>query len=268
MNVLVISDTHHGHPGWNGFGEKIIAKAVTMTQTKKITVALHIGDLIEPANKKMTLKHGLDLFKNIPAEFHLWVAGNNDIEMITPENNILDYAQQLKIIGNEHDVWFLDFAPRIIDDIAFVGNFGYCDFSLWRPHKVHSPQFPSTLQKIKVESDHFHLNRFGHTQQEIFEHCQKTLRSHLLHCLGHKIVLATHTVPDSRLLLYGESPQFDFQNAWMGWDDSQSQNQIEKTPGLTFQFCGHTHRSQTINRTGTCPLINISGDKQPFVFTI
>jgi len=231
-------------------------------------VVLFCGDLVESRDPDMDLEFGLRLLKKIPAAHHLWVAGNNDIEFLFGRVPILDYPKALQELAVRYDVHLLDHEPITIGDIAFVGNFGYYDLSLWKTPKVHDPCYPSTRNSLLRDADKFHRKTLGISVMDLFNFCQQRLRQHIRQVAGKQMVAATHTVPSSEMLLYDHSPKFDFQNAAMGWDDEKSSHSIHQTPGLLFQFCGHTHRSKQIERPGTAPLINVSGQNQPLEFDL
>jgi hypothetical protein len=267
MKVLVISDPHLGHPGWNGFGEILMRKAQVLAKDQHPTVALCVGDLVEPRGK-VHLNVGLELFRSIPATFHLWVAGNNDIEWLRDQDQpVNEYADLLDKMARPYGVILLDHEPVIIDQFAFVGNFGYYDLSLWKPSSFHAPQYPSTLESVRTSVEEWHSQELGISMTDLFKMCQGTLRRHLEKTMGKKLVIATHMVPTPEMVLYGSSAAYDYQNAWMGWNDELSERPLHATPGLVLQLCGHTHRSQRIDRY-SAPLINASGNEQPLIFDL
>jgi hypothetical protein len=267
MKVLVISDTHLGHPGWHGFGDQVMSKAKVMAQEEKPTIALCVGDLVEPRGP-ISLEQGLELFRSIPATLHLWVAGNNDIEWVRQQRlSVRDYAKILDDLARHFGIILLDNEPVIFDQMAFVGNFGYYDLSLWKPSGFQFKVYPQTLEDLSGQAESMHLREIGISMSDLFRQCQITLRRHLDRVAGKNIVIATHMVPTPEMVIYGSSAAYDFQNAWMGWNDELSERPLHATPGLVLQLCGHTHRSQRIDRY-SAPLINASGNEQPLIFDL
>jgi len=270
MRLLVLSDTHLGRPEWNGFGDNVLAQAKKIAYASIPNVVLFCGDLIEPdCGSDISLSDGLRQLGNIPADHHLWVAGNNDIQCTFGHIPILKYPHALQELAIRHGIHLLDFEPCVVDGMAFVGNFGFFDLSLWRKPAVPEPEIPSDFDALFYKADKWHRKKLGIGINDLFQFCQNRLHDHLIQ-VGEKqsIVVVTHTVPTSDMVLYGHSPQFDLQNASMGWDDTKSDHPIHQTPNLVLQLCGHTHRSKRINRPGIAPLINVSGDDQPFIFNL
>jgi Icc-related predicted phosphoesterase len=259
MKLLALSDTHLGHPGWQGFGNRIWEKATAITQNEPVDVLLFCGDLCEPG--QVPLKDALDLMSKVRATVKLWVAGNNDIEWFMRKNqNLEDYPDWLGALASQYGIELLDQKPVLLGDYAFVGSFGAYDFSLWRTPKIPCERFPNTLKDLVLDAAKWHRKMgLSHGPLETFQLCQNRLWKHLKSIdPKYKIVVATHTVPSPDMVLYGHSPAYDHKNAWMGWDDK---GKILKHPNVIAHLCGHTHRSCLINQT---PLVmNVSGDYQP-----
>jgi len=268
VKVLVFSDTHLGHPGWGTFGYDVFDAANRIARSDSIDVVLFCGDLVEPSNQAMTLDDGLRKLAAIPAKHHLWVAGNNDIEFL-PRKSIMQYHQPLAFKAQAYGVQLLDAGYVVIDNVGFAGNFGFYDLSLWRNPKVIVSEYPVNYPDLYRTVSEFHKDEMGFDFMDLFKQCQMTLWRHIQTLVSRnlKIVVATHMVPGPEFLLYGESPAYDYQNAWMGWDDSKSASPIANTPGLVYQFCGHTHRSKTVKRLNST-LMNVSGQDQPYLFEV
>ena len=271
MKILALSDTHLGHPGWHGFGEAAWERAAKLAQEQPIDVLLFCGDLCDPG--RMELDIGLTLMVKVQAKLRLWVAGNNDIEWVRRsgdgEEPINDYPHVLSSWAHPFGVTLLDKGPVLYRGVVFVGNFGGYDLSLWRPGKP-SPNFPATAEAIRADAEECHRQAGMPAPLELFRMCQERLHRHLDEVaeLRQPTVIATHTVPDPGMVLYGNSPAYDYQNAAMGWDDSQQPHPLLKHPGLVLQLCGHTHRSGVIERPGLPPLVNVSGQDQPLIFEV
>jgi hypothetical protein len=265
MKLMALSDTHLGHPGWGSFGIDVFDRAVEMARSNTVDVVLHCGDLVEPSNKDMSLGFGLYKLNQIPAKRHLWVAGNNDIEMVRHHCRMADYHKLLDEAANAYGVWLLDHDSAIIDGVGFAGNFGAYDTSLWRPPTTHTDNYPT--DRVSMERNvREGVRAAGFDMDDFFRSCQTRLHSHIDFLASAKVrkcVVATHTVPTGDMLKYGSTPSYDFQNAWMGWDDAKSAKPITQTPNLAYHFCGHVHRHYQFDN-----VINVSGPNQPLLFDI
>jgi len=269
MRLLVLSDTHVGHPGWDGFGERVFSKARKRALEKTPDVVLFCGDLVEEgkgSNKR--LSDGLKLLQNIPARKRLWVAGNNDLEPLYGKAPFEEYMGVLQEQAIRYDVHLLDYEPFVTEGFAFVGNFAGWDLSLWEEPVDKDPRWPSTYKSLYEGMDRWHQEKVGLGIREMFNLFQRRLRKHLKQMSGHKIILTTHTVPTKNMILYGHSPDFDFRNSAMGWEDLSTGRPLHENSDVVLQFCGHTHRSKHINRPGWSSLINVSGKDQPFIFDL
>lgn len=269
LQLLVLSDTHVGKPTWGRFGELAFEDAIRLASRESVDVVLHCGDMVGPDNAALTLEHGLKLLAAIPARHHLWVAGNNDLRQFWEGGEqAWDYEKRLSALAARYDVHLLDERPLVVDDVMFAGNFGYYDLTLWRPPSQPDAKFPADLLTLERDVARWHREHLGLDFRAFFERCQKRLRDHANEADGRPVVLATHTVPTAEMVIYGRSAEYDFQNAFMGWDDGLSDAPLAKVPNLVLQLCGHTHRAKRIERPGSCPLMNVSGDGQPHRFTV
>ncbi|MFA6234157.1 MAG: metallophosphoesterase, partial [Bacteroidota bacterium] len=263
MRILAFSDLHLGHPGWDGFGDKVLELAVGMARDHRPDIVLFGGDLCEPGGT-VHLEDALYRLSKVTPGHILWVIGNNDLEHLTNRGlSLLEYPQILQTIASPFGIRVLDHTNFYFNEYAFVGGFGGWDYSLWRPPVKHDPKYPDTFEEFKLRMDQeFKVSGFPVSNEALFSLCQKDLRTHLSQVPGNfKMILTTHTVPTPEFLLYGHSPDFDFQNAFMGWDSSESPLHLDQN--LVAQFCGHIHRSTGIKRPGFPDLINLSGKNQP-----
>ena len=74
----------------------------------------------------------------------LAVPGNHDVWAIPGSNSVLRYTQTLPAIFKQHNFHLLDQGPVIKQDIGFVGNMGWYDYS-FRITDEH-PRDPIVLQ--------------------------------------------------------------------------------------------------------------------------
>lgn len=257
MRFLTISDTHVRGTSHHDSGWLLLHRARAIVQEGGVDLVLFGGDLAEP--RTGMLDPALDLLASFGVPV-LWVVGNNDLEALetTHLSNYASIAQHRASLAGT-SIYVLDTMPFVMDGIAFVGNYAGYDGSLY--HEPSSPRCQELLRQLDrihgkagldLDPRHLHLR------------CLRRLREDL-RSLPPEMpkVVCTHTVPDGRFLKYGHSTKFDDYNVSMGWADTF----IGTVPGLRHQFCGHTHRSQTVERDGLPPIINISGAEQPRVFS-
>lgn len=273
MKLLLVSDTHVGHRGWNGFDPWLLTKARAAAEAERIDVMVFGGDLVEPDAPGAKLEDGLALLQQIPVATKLWVAGNNDIEFLFGQQDLKDtYMTKLGALARQFGVHLLDEAPVTVGDTTFVGNFGGYDISLWKPPLVPEAPFPSTYEEMLADAQKWFTRATGSDVLDFFNSCQHRLKTHIAEAAkAPKLVVASHTVPTPEFVLYGHSAKFDYQNAWMGWDDSLTAKPIHTAENLVLQLCGHTHRSEYKERAhlpNKAPLINMSGKVQPRILEI
>ncbi len=265
MKILFASDTHLGFKPWGDFGQDILEACV---KSPPVDVFVFGGDLVEP-NTSVTLEDGLRMISRVPAEAKLWVVGNNDIEhLIGKTDNVpRDYAGMLQEIAQKYGIHVLDHQAISYENVAFVGNYGACDLSLWRTPVESHPEFPSTYEELRRMSEENFQKYLKCSVRELFDHCQKKLKGDIeIASQFEKMVVCTHVVPSPEFVVYGQSPLWDYKNAMRGWDDSKTERPIENASNLVLQTCGHTHRSSFTNRPWTpskAPILNISGKDQP-----
>lgn len=258
MRFLTISDTHVRGTSVSDHGWFLLHKARSIVQEGGVDLVLFGGDLAEPGTGM--LDPSLDLLASFDVPV-LWVVGNNDLEALET-THLSDYerdAQHRASLAGAN-IHVLDASPFVQDGVAFIGNYGGYDGSLY--HQPWAPRAHDLLNQLCE----IHLDAgLDRMPLHLFQQCQDRLKQDLLSMpwVMPKVV-CTHTVPDGRFLKYGHSTKFDDLNVAMGWHDTF----IATTHELRYQFCGHTHRSQTVERDGLPPIINISGADQPRLFSL
>ena len=278
MKLLAISDLHIGKQGWGGFGDQVLLKAQELAKEVPVDAVVFCGDLVDPdaapllQDRVLLLQDALQRLKHIKAREHLWVLGNNDLAcLMTPTSPLSQMSALFFGVGAHYGVHVLDWVPRILDDVAFVGNFGAFDCSLWRPSQIYSPHHPPTKEEVlrttfpkelTIGADLGCQEHFAIRQATLHDHIREVEQTYP----DKKLVVVTHTVPTPEFVVYGATPAYDHQNAWMGWDDNMSSRPIHTVPSLVLQLCGHTHRSGRLDRSA--PLVNVSGQDQPHIFDI
>lgn len=258
MRFLTISDTHVRGTSQHDRGWLTLHRAKSLVQEGGVDLVLFGGDLAEPGTGM--LDPALELLASFGVPV-LWVVGNNDLEALetTTLSNYAGIAQHRASLAGTN-IYVLDTMPFVMDGIAFVGNYVGYDGSLY-----HDPASPRLQELLRLTERIFEEAGLDLDPLTLHLRCLRRLREDFASLPPEMSkVVCTHTVPDGRFLKYGHSQKYDDYNVGMGWADKL----IGAVPGLRHQFCGHTHRSQTVERDGLPPIINISGAEQPRLFTV
>lgn len=249
MRFLTFSDTHaksRDDAGW-----RTITSIPEIAEQEKADLILFGGDLVEPGSG--LLDNSLHAISDYMVPV-LWVIGNNDLEALetTEISRYAEIAQQRAQKAGAHNIHVLDRRPFWKNGVVFLGSYAGYDGSLYWP-----PESPRRYELMRQLAGIHRNAGLDLSPMEMFEMCLGKLEEDLeeLEWETPKVV-CTHTVPDSRFLLYGHNDKFDDYNVTMGWTDCT----VVGTPGLRYQFCGHTHRRQVVNREGMCPIINLGSN--------
>lgn len=259
MKFLTLSDTHVRQARPEDRGWSLLLHARARAEEESPDIILFGGDLVEPGSGVLddALRFLGEMF-GVPV---LWVIGNNDLEALDTRalSKYAEVAQERAQLASPR-IHVLDMGPQVVNGVAFVGNYVGYDGSLY-----HDQASPRLSHLLSLSDQIFREAGIDTTPSQMFRACRAKLDADLsiLPPEMPKVVF-THTVPDSRFLLYRHSPKFDDYNVGMGWADQE----LGATPGLRYQMCGHTHRAQEVVRPGLPPILNISGAGQPRVFTV
>ena len=106
MKILALSDTHLDKPSnvsstGEDSGEILLNKAHRLAMIEKPDVVLHGGDLVDPEGTH-SIRYGLERLREVYPDRTctvLWVIGNNDLEMLPPDQ-VPNYARLLQEIAD------------------------------------------------------------------------------------------------------------------------------------------------------------------------
>ncbi len=273
MKIVTVSDLHIGKDSWGRFGLEKAAAAAEI----EADVLYFGGDLAEPDKDDpqkgwKCFKQGLELLARSSAKKKLFTLGNNDLEQLQ-KAKLTEHYEEMRTRVNEYGFHLLDDTPSVIGNIAFVGNVGWYNGSLWWkfPEKT---DFPNDKEQIKREAQRYFCEQEfagklpeGFTPDHFYEHCRERLIKHLdeVHANGNveAVVLGIHFVP-TKHFVKGDNPEFAFLNWYMGAEEHAEHYQREK---VVLGFTGHTHRSD-VRTVGKLDVYNLSGPKQPRVFEV
>ncbi len=272
MKIATLSDLHLGKKSWNNFGQQKIKEVVSL---KDVDVLYFGGDLAEPDKENpergwQLFQQGLESLAACSAPVKLFTLGNNDLEQLQDSALTEHYGEMKKRVG-EYGFHLLDDEPFTHDGIAFVGNVGWSDGTLWTPF-AGKTLFPNSVEMIRAKENNYFNGLTtkqieGLTSIEFYRHCRKRIKRDLdsmeKNDTVQGIVVGIHFVPDKSFIV-SESYKFNYLNWYMGAEGHAENYQHEKVIG---GFTGHTHRSG-MQRIGKCNIHNVSGAQQPQIFQI
>ena len=249
MRITAISDQHFDLIEDEKFKFRTL-EALAQVETDVLIVG---GDV---AKSKQVIKYVLDSLSGLDC-LKLAYLGNHELQALE-ERGFGDHFLELGELFEESGFYLLDKSPVVYDDVGFVGNSGWFDFSLYRgqvdPKKI--------AQIIDYYDGIFRTN--GKTIHEFTGNCVSRVRSHIRQIESgcDQIVLGIHFVAFADFLRYGHSELFDFKNFVMGSDRFQ---EFYSHPKVRVGLCGHTHRSGVLEFEGR-KIYNISSDENtPFL---
>lgn len=274
MRIITVSDLHIGKKSLGNFGINI-AKSLSQIDGDVLYFG---GDLAEP-NKEVpqkgwdNFKQGLELLAKSPALTKVFTLGNNDLEQLQYSKLTEHYDELRQLIG-EFGFHLLDYAPNIVNNVAFVGNVGWYDGSLWWKFKGDPKGYPNDFKIIR-ETAHTYFREIEFrnklpdnlTSELFYQHCKNRLTKHLDEMHSNEsvdaVVLGVHFVPD-KSFVKGDNPKYAFLNWYMGAEAHANHYQRDK---VVLGFTGHTHRSD-VRQVGRLNVHNLSGLEQPRVFDL
>ena len=205
MKIATLSDLHLGKKSWNNFGQRKMEEVVAL---KDINVLYFGVDLAEP--DKENPEKGWDLFRQSlelmaasPAQVKLFTLGNNDLEQLQDAALTDHYAEMKKRVG-EYGFHLLDDGPFIHEEIAFVGNVGLSDGTLWTPF-AGKTTFPNSVETIRTR-ENLYFNRLTRKRAEcltsidFYNHCKTRIERDLDNVekndTARGVIVGIHFVPD------------------------------------------------------------------------
>ncbi len=272
MRIATLSDLHLGKKSWKNFAQRKIKEVVSL---KEIDVLYFGGDLAEPDKENPergwdNFKRGLELLAASSAPVKLFTLGNNDLEQLQ-DAVLTDHYGEMKRRVGEYGFHLLEDGPFIHEEIAFVGNVGWSDGTLWTPF-AGKTTFPNSVETIRTR-ENLYFNGLTRKQAEdltsidFYNHCRTRIKRDLDRVEKNDnvwgVIVGIHFVPD-KSFVRSSSSKFNYRNWYMGAEGHAEHYQRRKVIG---GFTGHTHRSG-MERIGKCDVYNISGDQQPQIFEI
>ncbi len=140
MKIAALSDIHYSERT-----RGILEPMVENLLKQDISIVVLAGDIADISTEDTMLCECLSLFKGF--QYRLYVSGNHELweDPAKGKINTLRRYENLGDITEKQGFHCLDFSPAIIEDVAFVGNMGWYDYSF---HQKESP-----LDGLKIIHD-------------------------------------------------------------------------------------------------------------------
>lgn len=267
MRIIITSDLHYNVARSREPTEKI-AKEIC---ARGGDCLLFVGDSASTDLSVMDQVFGLfESFKGVK----MAVAGNHELWTVGGADSFARYESEVGTAFRRNGVHYLDEAPMILGETAFVGNVGWYDFS-FRPanmriplrfyqHKV-APGAAAYFEKHKhLLTDEGDLPpgamevtsrwmdgervRLPTTDVEFTRHLAQKLRRHLgeVHERSRRVIAAVHHLPFAELVPPTIIPNWAFAGGFLG-SELLGETLLEFSK-VSHVFCGHSHRARTCRK--------------------
>jgi predicted phosphohydrolase len=280
MRIFIISDIHiEGKNRKMAFDLPSILSN-KLKDVKEESVLIIAGDITPYISSLHTY---LMLFKELPLT-KLFVAGNHDIWVSDVGDSYYKYRYILKDAVLDAGFHYLDFEPFIFNEVGFVGNIGWYDYS-FRQLNVYIPSnlklmrrdgtytswesltisdyaikalYAEVNGRIKMVTSwndrifvNWKFNDFEFTSY-CFEKIKKDFRA--IEDKVQKIVFISHHIHFYEGVIQKKTPEWDFNNAFMG---SKVIGDFVRThPKVSSIIFGHSHVAGKWLINGKIPAYN------------
>lgn len=250
MKIVALSDLHIDESWRVEAGLNIPLEVIVNNIVRQQPdITLLGGDL---AQSKEVLEFGLKQLAKIPGT-KLAYLGNH--EMKSPDNEFGKHYEEMADLFSGYDFHLLDYKPFTTGKLAFVGNSGWFDFSLYQGHYLEQ-------RLAKALASYHQKYKTNISPAEFTRKCIERINEHLHEVSSaEQIFLGIHHIGFKELLKYGHSREFDFGNLFMG---SEHLRLIYYHPKIKIGFCGHNHRPGIFPKEGFTLYNTSSTYHQPF----
>lgn len=241
MKVAYTSDLHMDLERMMDPGE--LERVRDTVRESKPDVFIIAGDIVGLGRKK--LLSGLRALA-VPGALNLIVPGNHDLWLADGSSSLRHYFDELPRLYAEGGFHMLDTAPKLVEDVGFVGSVGWYDYSFMHPDLPPSPKRRYDLKRwhpVTSWNDGVHV-RLGMSDPEFNELLLLRFRDHLREVLtqgARRIVAVTHHLAfREQLTVKDDDAAWNFNNAFMG-AASWGQTLLDTDCDSIVHLCGHTH---------------------------
>lgn len=188
----------------------------------------------------------------------LLVAGNHDIWIDSPSSlqkgihSGVKYHELLPQICEQNNFTYLGLEPHVIDGIGFAGTIGWYDYTfrnkkyddMFSIKTYQNKQYRETITWNDLNFAYWMngVNNRRKSDEEVAQEMEASLQ-HQIKSLNrqgiNRIVVVTHHVPFSKMILYQNQLPWDFFSAFMG-SEGLGKIILEES-SVTHVICGHSH---------------------------
>jgi len=254
MKIVVAADLHYGV----GYNQEICRKFVQRILRKKPDVIILAGDTFHFDTQ--LLIDCLKLFADFKGD-KLIVAGNHDLW--TENGNSLElYEKVIPKIVKENGFHYLDEKPFIKNNIAFVGNISWYDYSFKDPTRPIPQEFyeKKYWPGAVIHNDGRYV-RLGISDERFTKQLNAKLKRHLTQVSKNPkvntIICTFHHVPFKELQHSHHTSMDRFLTAFAG--SKETGGICLSFPKVKYVFCGHTHQKRKAVMNGV-HAINVGSD--------
>ncbi|MEK6910163.1 MAG: metallophosphoesterase [Nanoarchaeota archaeon] len=258
MRALVLSDLHYV------LGDPASARRLSVIDSisGKFDAVLLCGDNAELSSDDF--QNHATLFGNLRKKFDCpmgAVVGNHELwgrKKGVSSSLLIDKV--FPAIFRDYKITSLEHENLSVGDTTFVGTYGHFDYSLFKPGNgvtmddVRLGKF-NTGERIIGWEDIESMDWPGRAHEKVCADLVSKFEDRLKSAKGKKISLS-HTIPDSSLNSWPDSPKQSFMGAYAG--SRLIGDALERNGGV-YHFCGHTH-SEARADIGRTSVFNIGQD--------
>jgi len=269
LRILASSDLHYNLPRSRP-GVRDLAKQVAHRGADVLVLA---GDIA--GTKLSDFAEALELFEPFKNQ-KLLVAGNHDLWVDADGDSHSKWAEELPELAKQYDFRMLDCGELIVDDVAFVGNVGWYDYTFRRddlaiPMRFYEakigPGFAAATPELEflleprseLQRRHFRITTawqdgryvdlpFGDV--EFTDRLIGRLEEQLVRAANKvdKIVSVIHHLPHRELVRYRGEISWDFAAAFLG--SPRFSQVLGGYDQVRLCLSGHSHRADCIRDNG------------------
>ncbi|MEQ8221577.1 MAG: metallophosphoesterase [Candidatus Eremiobacterota bacterium] len=235
MKIIATCDLHYGLKKWGNDSTKEIAGNVINSDADVFIIAGDIGEGLQ------NFQSCLELFKEFKG-YKLIVPGNHDL-WCKEGQSFQIYSEILKEICESNGFHYLDTGPFVMDNIGFVGNIGWYDYSF----KLEELNIPikyyeeKCLPKVARWNDRRFI-KWDYNDYEFLGLLLDKMEKHIKHIYEHveTIIGVTHHMPFEHMIRKTNYMSWDFARAYLG---SKKIGELYLNyKKIKLAICGHNHR--------------------------
>lgn len=246
MKLLILSDLHIGNQFYRNEFSLLKYKRLLQTNIKEdYDMVVISGDVFQHTIMRTNISPYSILNNLFNGKNVVFCLGNHQFAFES-YNDVIEYWKKNQYNYNGNNVFCLDVIDKvIINDINFVGNVFWYDFSMNKNQFLMNGQIIENWLDASIQNfDPIKQNKL--CQNKILSSLSKDKRN----------ILVTHMVPHWTLNTFSIQQECSMYNAYSGNYDFLKKI---KSFNIEYAICGHTHKRQ-IKQIYNIKCINIGND--------